>query len=399
MSHRPITLTLLNSLKSRRIRYPILLIFLGLGLFILAREAHRLKANDFIEYWSASRILMAGGNPYSPAELLSMEQQGVPSLEQPKILYNPPWMIPIVLIFGLISYPISQLAWLLIFIALLLFCAQQLWRFYQGSPQKKWLAWIAVFVFAPTISVLEKGQITPLLLLGITGFIYFSEFRRNDWAAGACLALVSIKPQLIYLFWIAVLFWVIQQRRWFILLGTAGTILILTLITMIFNPSVMQQYFSAMQTYQISEWATPTIGSYLRFFWLGTDKFWLQFLPAFFGGLWLIYYWYKHQQSWRWVKDLPIVLLVSLLTSPYAWTYDQVILVPAVIQATIWLLNARNRWSTLLLASLYLGINILNLGLHMRLSDFWFVWMVPVLLIWYLLADRFKSPMKIMLPA
>ena len=99
------------------------------------------------------------------------------------------------------------------------------------------------------------------------------------------------------------------------------------------------------------------------------------------------------------MKDLPIVLLVSLLTSPYAWTYDQVILVPAVIQATIWLLDARKRWSTLLLASLYLGINILNLGLHMRLSDFWFVWMVPVLLIWYLLADRFKSPMKIMLPA
>ena len=364
-------------------------------------DPKNIPVDDYARYWAGAKLNLANENPYDIQKIdqVQIEAGGQASeTSVSSIMLNPPWALIFIMPLGWLSYSISRLAWLLFTIALILFCSQQLWRFYQGSPQKKWLAWIAVFVFAPTISVLEKGQITPLLLLGITGFIYFSEFRRNDWAAGACLALVSIKPQLIYLFWIAVLFWVIQQRRWFILLGTAGTILILTLITMIFNPSVMQQYFSAMQTYQISEWATPTIGSYLRFFWLGTDKFWLQFLPAFFGGLWLIYYWYKHQQSWRWVKDLPIVLLVSLLTSPYAWTYDQVILVPAVIQATIWLLNARNRWSTLLLASLYLGINILNLGLHMRLSDFWFVWMAPALLIWFLLVDRFKTFSKTTVP-
>ena len=364
-------------------------------------DPKNIPVDDYARYWAGAKLNLANENPYDIQKIdqVQIEAGGQASeTSVSSIMLNPPWALIFIMPLGWLSYSISRLAWLLFTIALILFCSQQLWRFYQGSPQKKWLAWIAVFVFAPTISVLEKGQITPLLLLGITGFIYFSEFRRNDWAAGACLALVSIKPQLIYLFWIAVLFWVIQQRRWFILLGTAGTILILTLITMIFNPSVMQQYFSAMQTYQISEWATPTIGSYLRFFWLGTDKFWLQFLPAFFGGLWLIYYWYKHQQSWRWVKDLPIVLLVSLLTSPYAWTYDQVILVPAVIQATIWLLDARKRWSTLLLASLYLGINILNLGLHMRLSDFWFVWMAPALLIWFLLIDRFKTFSKTAVP-
>jgi len=360
-------------------------------------DPKNIPVDDYARYWAGAKLNLADQNPYDFKIInqLQIEAGGQASeTSVSSIMLNPPWALIFIMPLGWLSYSISRLAWLLFTIALILFCAQQLWRFYHGSPRKKWLAWIVVFVFAPTISVLEKGQITPLLLLGITGFIYFSEFRRNDWAAGACVALVSIKPQLIYLFWIAVLFWVIQQRRWFILLGTAGTILILTLITMIFNPSVMQQYLSAMQTYQISEWATPTIGSYLRFFWLGTDKFWLQFLPAFFGGLWLIYYWYKHHNSWRWVKDLPIVLLVSLLTSPYAWTYDQVILVPAVIQGTIWVLDARKRWIALLLAGLFLGINILNLVLHMRLSDFWFVWMAPALLIWFLLADWQKSPLK-----
>jgi hypothetical protein len=37
---------------------------------------------DFVEYWSASRLLLSGGNPYSPSELLSIEKSvGWPSAE------------------------------------------------------------------------------------------------------------------------------------------------------------------------------------------------------------------------------------------------------------------------------------------------------------------------------
>jgi hypothetical protein len=149
---------------------------------------------------------------------------------------------------------------------------------------------LVVILFAPTISVLEKGQITPLLLLSITGFLYFNINYRNDWAAGAFLALATIKPQVIYLFWIAILFWVIKNQRWAIIASCFITIVSLSLLAMVFNPHIIHQYLGVLQGNFIRELATPTIGAYIRFFWLDTDKFWLQFIPPILGVLWFVYY-------------------------------------------------------------------------------------------------------------
>jgi hypothetical protein len=160
---------------------------------------------------------------------------------------------------------------------------------------------------------------------------------------------------------------------------------------MIYNPHIIQQFFGMLQTYQIAEWANPTIGSYLRFFWFGTDKYWLQFLPTLCGGIWFIYYWYRNYKSWNWVNALPILLLVSLVTSSYSWTYDLVILIPAILLAVVWLASDWKRWSTLLLVAIFLGINILDLFLHRSLDDFWFIWMAPALLIWFIVV-RWQYP-------
>ena len=352
---------------------------------------HVIPADDFVRFWAGAKLLLSGSNPYDPANINRFEIEAGSQDTEPEvtsIVLNPPWALSILLPFGLSSYPLSRLIWLFLSIGLIVFCTAQLWRFYQGQTQQKWLAWVAVFIFAPTISVLEKGQITPLLLLSLVGFLYFTKYKHNDLAAGAFLALASIKPQVIYIFWIALLFWVIMNSRWLILVGAGAAIIFLTAVTMIFDPLVIQQYLYAMQTYQTSEWATPTFGSYLRFFWLGTASIWLQFLPGIIGISWFLYYWYKHAPSWDWVATLPLLLLVSILTSPYAWTYDYVILTPAVIQAEVWLLSGRRRWSTMLLIVFFIVISVLDLGLHMRLNDFWFIWLAPALLIWFLLANK-----------
>jgi len=377
--------------------YRIMLwVLLIASLLLLARMAPVLTdpkyipIDDFVRYWAGGKLNLAGENPYDPQQIARLQTDAggqASETDAISIMLNPPWAMVVVMPLGLLSYPVSRLVWLLLCIALLILCAQQLWHLYQGSPKSRWLAWVVAFIFAPTISVLEKGQITPLLLLGIVGFLYFAEARRNDWAAGAMLALVSIKPQVSYLLWIALLFWVIQERRWLILVSGALTVTLLTLIAMAFNPHVIQQYLAAMQTYQTSEWATPAIGSYLRYFWLGTDKFWPQFIPAIFGVVWFLVYWYHHHKTWQWLNTIPLILLVSVVTTPYAWTYDQVILIPAIIQATIWMVQEWKRWSILLLAGLFIGLNLLDLVLHMKLNDFWFVWLAPGLLIWYLLTS------------
>ncbi len=369
---------------------------LVISLVVLIRLAPQLarpqyfRSDDFMPYWAGGKLNLSGENPYDAQkkEQVQIEAGGQPSNQVPiAIFLNPPWTLPFVMPFSLISYSISRIAWLLFSITCLVISAIYLWRYYDGPPKVGWLAWVVVIIFAPTISMLEDGQIAFLILLGLVGFLYFSISHENDWAGGAALALVSIKPQVIYLFWIAILFWVIKQRRWKVLVSCFLTIVALTALAMLFNPRVISQYLAMMQNSYLAKLATPTIGAYLRFFWLGVDKFWLQFVPPFVGGLWFIYYWLKNRNVWSWSLSLPILLLVSQVTAPYTYTYDQVVLLPAIILAVLWLYKDRKRWSSIVMAILLIIICILDLILHMKLNDFWFVWMAPALLAWYLVAQ------------
>jgi hypothetical protein len=395
---------MLNSLVRKKIIHRLVLwALLIVGVYVLIRLAPTLSkpeylpSDDFVQFWAGGKLDLQGENPYDPQKIEQLQiaaggqASGTYTIS---IMLNPPWAIPLFMPFGMFDYPSSRLYWLIFSTLLLVISSQFLWRIYSGNPKQRWLALLVVFIFAPTISVLEVGQIAPLIIFGLTGFLYFATSRHDDWLAGIFIALASIKPQVALIFWIALLFWVIKQRRWLILISTATTILLLTLIAIVFNHHIIQQYLVMLQTYGISEWANPTIGAYLRFFWFGTDKFWLQFLPSLLGGLWFLYYWYVHNKSWNWVDELPIVLLVSQITSPYTWTYDQVILFPAIIQVAVWMLRGWKRWSTLILSIVFLGISALDLFLHMRLDDFWFIWLAPVLLIWFLIVRWQYSSQK-----
>ena len=386
---------------SKKIMYRVVVwILLIVSTLLLIRlspiltKPEYLPSDDFIRFWASGKLNLQGENPYDPWRIgqIQIEAGSLASgLSANSITLNPPWAVTLFMPFGLIAFPISRLVWLIISIMLLLITSQLLWHIYSGYQKQRWLALLVVFIFAPTISVLEKGQITSLLLLGMVGFLYFTVINRNDWLAGISLVLVSMKPQVVYLFWFALLFWVIQRRRWSIPISTSIITITLTLIATSYNPQIIKQYFGMLQTYQISGWAVPTVGSYLRFFWLGLDKYWLQFLPSVIGCMWFFYYWYKHYKTWNWVDELPIILLVSLLTSPYFWTYDLVILIPAILLAVTWIAADWKRWSTLLLGVIFLGLNILDLILHMYLDDFWFIWLAPALFCWFLIV-RWQYP-------
>lgn len=395
---------MLNSfVRNKTFRQLFLWVLLIVCGYVLARLAPTLSkpeylpSDDFVQFWAGGKLDLQGENPFDPQKI---EQAQIAAGGQASgsytisIMLNPPWAIPFFIPFSLLDYPSGRLYWLIFSIALLVISSQFLWRIYSGNPKQRWFALLVVFIFAPTISVLEVGQIAPLVILGITGFLYFATSRPNDWLAGVFISIASIKPQIAFIFWIALLFWVIKQHRWSILVSSSITILLLTLIAMAFNHHLLQQYLGMFQTYGISEWANPTIGAYLRYFWFGTYKFWLQFLPSLLGGLWFSYYWYLRNKSWNWVEELPIVLLVSQITSPYTWTYDQVILYPAIIQVTVWMLQDWKRWSTLFLSIVFLGISALDLFLHMRLDDFWFIWLAPSLLIWFLIVRWQYSSQK-----
>ena len=54
----------------------------------------------------------------------------------------------------------------------------------------------------PTLIALRMGQISPLMLAGLVGFLYFLRHERG-WLAGLALLPATVKPHLFHLVWLA----------------------------------------------------------------------------------------------------------------------------------------------------------------------------------------------------
>jgi hypothetical protein len=344
---------------------------------------------DFVEYWGASRLLLNGGNPYSPAELLSVQKAAGWSSAAPLIMWNPPWIFPFILPWGWLDFNSGQFVWLLVQVGCVLIAAQALWRVNGMKEQAgagRWTAWLLALTFVPTGFVLILGQITPLILLGLTALLYF-ERKENWFGFGAAIAILSIKPHLIYLFWIVLVLWIWQRKQWRVALGAGLAGICAAVMPLLFDSQVYAEYFALHRLEGITqpfEWPAPTLGNVVKFFF-HFDSVGLQLLPSLIAVVWVIYYWRRHQQDWRWSEQLPLIVLVSVTSNFFVWTYDQVILLPALIQAASWLVRQRLPWYRSIAALLYIVINLAHAMLRCFVAEeLWYFWLAPALLIAYL---------------
>jgi hypothetical protein len=348
--------------------------------------AERATTRDFVEYWSAARLLVQGGNPYSPAELLVLQRTVGWRDVQPLIMWNPPWALPFVAPFGLLSFTTGQFLWLLLHVCLILISAQLLWRIYGNSGQSSRLSWLVALTFVPAAFVLIIGQITPLVLAGLACFLY-SERKQNYWTMSASLVVLSIKPHLLYLFWIVFLLWIFEKRPWRLIFAAALTGLSAALLPVLFDTRIYSEYLALYGVAGISkplDWPAPTLRNVIRIFF-GAET-WLQFAPTAMAAAWLIYHWERHKYQWHWHKQLPLITVVSVTSSIFVWTYDQIVLLPAILEAAAWMIRKPHSWHQYWAARVYLAINACHFFLRFWLAEeLWYFWLGPALLINYLI--------------
>jgi hypothetical protein len=347
-----------------------------------------IPVDDFVRHWAAGKLFLSREDPYSTPLIQLLQDQATGTSAKSEVIntiYISPWSMFLLVPFALLDYPVSRIAWLLFSIILVIISAELLWKTYDGPPQKKWLSWIIVFTFSPTISVLEKGQTGCLVLVGLAGFLYFEKLRKY-LLAGAFAALITIKPHLIYLFWPALLFWSIHRKNWIVLISCTLTLLAAAILTSIINPGTFQFYLNNLRYHSPLMWATPTIGGYIRYFIVGVDQFWPQYVGPVLGLFFFIFYWIKERLTWSWPQNTPALVFASAVTSLYSWTYDQVVLLVAVIKAWIQLIpRGKSAWP---LVAFFFLIQLTNLILHRYLDEFWFIWFAPVMLLWYWTVEK-----------
>lgn len=347
--------------------------------------------NDFMEYWSAARLTLAGRNPYDPATMNAL--QAAAGWTGPAIMmWNPPWAIPIVLPFALLPFRAGSLAWPVFLFSTVAISAFVGWRVLARSPQSARAAIALSLLFPPSWFACMAGQISPLLLLGVTGFVWAVE-RKRDALAGVFLFLVLIKPHLLLLVLLAALVWCVRKRRSGVLLGAAAAAAVFGLSPLIWNPAIWDQYVSRVAETTPEHFVTMTLGAVLRAAW-GWDRFWLQFAPTAVGVIWLLRYLWEHRaQHWDWARELPLLLLVSLLTSAYAWVHDVVVAVPVLIVGMAWLITLASTRLKSAFATLFvvasLAMVVSKFGGDAALAA---LWIVPALLVGFLFlrmyADR-----------
>ena len=306
-------------------------------------------------------------------------------------MWNPPWTLPVILPLGILDYDAAQFIWFVLHSLIIFVGARVLWQIYAGEPKNARYGLLSVLIFPPICFALLLGQIGPVILVGIIGWLFFAQ-KQSWFFAGTSLSLVSIKPHVSYLLWIALIFWVLKEKLWRLALGAAVAGLLLVLMPLGWNSAIYSRYAELLRSHAVvqpTQWATPTLGTALGVL-LGNPSGAIRWLPSVLGALWFVWYWLHHRVGWNWSLETPLVLLVSVATASFAWTFDHVVLIPGVVQCALWMAKENiAKQQRFIVISLYLGFAaVLVVGKTIAMNDFWYFWSAPMLLLLYLYARR-----------
>jgi hypothetical protein len=306
----------------------ILLIVAAAALLFVASMtmAKSVAVRDMAQYWAAAHLITT--NPYSAERARNLElQAGMPQYRNAMVMPNPPWALPFVLPFRFMSYRVAFAIWTVFTLATVAGCARVLWSLHAGRNSLA-PAFISL-LFGPTLTNMILGQFAVLGLLGITLFLWLVD-KRRDWQAGAALLLVVIKPHLVLLFLIVVLFWVFATRRWAVIIGAATAFALACGVALAFDPYVFQQYLEYVHRFTREHVSYPNLGGIL---FLLTKHHALALLPSIIGIAWVIYYWRLKRDIWDMTVHGSFVILVSTVCTYYSYSYDEIIILPALLGA------------------------------------------------------------------
>jgi len=285
---------------------------------------------DFITYWAAGHLFLTHGDPYSASATFAIEHTYGWSLPQPYVTFCPPWTLPIQSLMALLPFHAAKTVWLLTSLSLNAFSAVAFWNYFGGAMRRAWIAILVALTLLPMGGAELLGQITPLILASLAAFLLLTQSRRY-FLAGLALYGCGPKPHLLYLVALAILLWMVKTRAWTMLAGAALSYGAATTAAILYNPHA-QGYIHA--TLGAAVGISCGVGGALRSVF-GVQHAWLQFLPSAVGATWFAYYWVKHQRDWNWQEHLPLLLIVSVCTSPYCWYHDFILILPALLALAV----------------------------------------------------------------
>ena len=377
-------------------------LIIGLSLLVvliwfLTSRQRQIRASvadrDSIAYWAAARLLVQHQDPYSAGRALDLQRAQGYSADKPLVLRTPPWSLWMVLPLGLLDAYWAWVAWLAILLTSLILSIRISWRMYgDGALRPPTLFLLAGYLFAPVAACLVAGQLGLVLCAGIVLFFVVEE--RHPAIAGALLLIPFAKPHLLALLWPVGAVWVINRRKWSMAAGFILAFSTAVALAWAFDTAVFSHYRAMIREAAIQYEFIPALSGVLRLLFF-RRFFWAQFVPLVAGLVWSARYYWTNGTEWTWKEHGPALLVVSVLTTPYAWMTDEAILLPVVLQAAMW---AYRRKSSLTVGAqlaifVFAGLDLvllLILRAKIPFSTGIYFWSSLVWASWYCYAQRFR---------
>lgn len=352
-------------------------IFLAFTIPMISRD---LGGGDFIAYWSSAHLLISGGDPYDQYQMTELEIHTQPGrFNNENVLlnaWNPPWLIISLIPLGFLPFEIALRMWIFISTLLIAISIRYSWKLIDNNFSERdfLLTTLIGFTFGPTLSLFGLGQISGLLLISMVLIIYLLKINK-DLLAGALSVFMLSKPHISYLVVIYLLIFIVTNNRWKFLWGLFGSILLSSIVMWILLPEWIESYYSLISSLPYSSVYTSTVGSLI------SDIFDINYFNAI-GVLLLPIILYSCQRLSRGdlLTAVNIGFLISLPLSFFGFLFDQVVLIPSLIQIyKFGIKDQSNNYIKGIVIFGYLLIFLFTLLLLVRenIKYYWFFW-IPV---------------------
>jgi len=362
------------SLTIRRLRAIAAVATALASIFVFSMAMHP-SGTDFVEYWSSAKLLLNHANPYSPARVFALEKAQGFLPQSPLIMLNPPWALFLIAPLGLGSIQLGFYLWTVVAVGCVLVFIKLLKR-----PSANNLLALA---FAPVLACLCSGQISPFLLLGFCLFLFFH--KSHPFLAGTALLLMALKPHLFLIFWAVLLAECVHKRKFTILAGLSTSLAAASIFPVWFDPHVWRNYFETMHSASLKQAAFPTLSIVFRTI-IDPGAFWLMFVPSIAAVLWGLWYYRANRELWDWKTHGMLLMLVTVLASPYGFFTDQIVLLPSIALALT--SPQRRKYSGPLLLLINCIAIIPLVRPHASLTSMALVWTPAAWLAWFLYTTR-----------
>ena len=341
----------------------IILVFglLTWGMYEMLTGPARYNNRDFMSLFAGGKAILRGLDPYDPVDWLPLRAElGSTWMPDDRAPF-PLWTLLLVLPFAALDLGWAAAAWLAFSLCVLGGGMFLLISTYYPKPLPvAEFALVALFTFTyrAVLVSMNNGQITFLLFFLLALFLWLVRQER-PFLAGIILSFVIIKPNAFVLFVPAFGLWLLWQRRWRIVAGAAAGGAAMFTISWLVLPGWLAEWLNVTGKTEVTA-ITPTVWGLAYEIW---PEYWallgLIFVVGVTAVLGLIIF---RNRNLNETEVMPLALIGSLLTTPYAWVYEHLLLlIPATLvflvsqkrssAATAWLLLAFIMpWGTLWLA-------------------------------------------------